>query len=281
MAASWGIYGTTAIGSGAVALPTRPRYRERLFWTSEISRPGAAPGVQGPGSGPRSGEEKWAGRNLGAADRAEEFYQRGLVGYGDDSVAELAGAHLAVEGVSTLAAKALEDSRIGISPLEKSTRYVRFDRPGPDGRFLYYRGPELGHRIYGLAMEELFRTYSELIEPLTARIRRRYPMESGETERAWKSTTRAKALDLLRGLLPASALTNVGLFGNGRAFEYLITKTWASDLPECRQLAVEMHGELAKVIPAFIKRALDERPGSPAAARLALTRRRVAALAPA
>src|SRR5438445_13403853 len=147
-----------------------------------------------------------------AAERAEEFYQRVLVGYGDDSVAELAGAHLAMEGVSPLAAKALEDSRIGISPLEKSTRYVRFDRPGPDGRFLYYRGPELGHRIYALAMEELFRTYSELIEPLTARIRRRYPMESGETERAWKSTTRAKALDLLRGLLPASPLTNLGLY---------------------------------------------------------------------
>jgi thymidylate synthase ThyX len=218
---------------------------------------------------------------LVAADRAEEFYQRVLVGYGDDSVAELAGAHLAVEGVSTLAAKALEDSRIGISPLEKSTRYVRFDRPGPDGRFLYYRGPELGHRIYELAMEELFKTYSELVEPLTARVRELYPLEAGETERAWKSATRAKALDLLRGLLPASALTNLGLYGNGRAFEYLITKMWASDLPEARQLAVDMHGELAKVIPAFIKRALDERYGSPAAARLALTRRRVAALAPA
>jgi thymidylate synthase ThyX len=218
---------------------------------------------------------------LVAADRAEEFYQRVLVGYGDDSVAELAGAHLAIEGVSTLAAKALEDSRIGISPLEKSTRYVRFDRPGRDGRFLYYRGPELGHRIYELAMEELFKTYSELVEPLTARVREVYPVETGETERAWKSATRAKALDLLRGLLPASALTNLGLYGNGRAFEYLITKMWASDLPESRQLAIDMHGELAKVIPAFIKRALDERYGSPAAARLALTRRRVAALAPA
>src|ERR1700704_306939 len=172
-----------------------------------------------------------------AVRRAEEFYERVLVGYGDDSVAELAGAHVAVERTSTLAAKALEDSRIGISPLEKSTRYVRFDRPGPDGRFLYYRGPELDHRIYALAMEELFRTYSELIEPLTERIRRRYPMESGETERAWKSTTRAKALDLLRGLLPAAALTNLGLYGNGRAFEYLLTKLAASELPEGRDLA--------------------------------------------
>jgi thymidylate synthase ThyX len=216
-----------------------------------------------------------------ATERAEDFYQRVLVGYGDDSVAELAGAHLAVERVSTLAAKALEDSRIGISPLEKSTRYVRFDRPGPDGRYLYYRGPELGHRLYQPAMEELFRAYSELVEPLTEGVREAYPREPAETERAWKSATRAKALDLLRGLLPASALTNLGLYGNGRAFEYLVTKTWASDLPECRQLALDMHAELAKVLPAFVRRALDDRHGSPSAARLALGRRKVAALAPA
>src|SRR5947209_4679455 len=99
---------------------------------------------------------------LVAADRAEEFYQRVLVGYGDDSVAELAGAHLAIEGVSTLAAKALEDSRIGISPLEKSTRYVRFDRPGPDGRFPYHRGGELAHPAFEPAMDGLFAAYSAM-----------------------------------------------------------------------------------------------------------------------
>src|SRR3984893_2892124 len=113
---------------------------------------------------PDSGFEALAGKppendDMVAVRRAEEFYERVLVGYGDDSVAELAGAHVAVERTSTLAAKALEDSRIGISPLEKSTRYVRFDRPGPDGRFLYYRGPELDHRIYALAMGEVLRTY--------------------------------------------------------------------------------------------------------------------------
>src|SRR5438128_8555911 len=78
-----------------------------------------------------------------AVRRAEEFYERVLVGYGDDSVAELAGAHVAVERTSTLAAKALEDSRIAISPLEKSTRYVRFDRRAVDGKYLYYSGAEL------------------------------------------------------------------------------------------------------------------------------------------
>src|SRR5712691_8403485 len=182
---------------------------------------------------PDSGFDRLAGTppvddDMVAVRRAEEFYERVLVGYGDDSVAELAGAHVAVEQASTLAAKALEDSRIGISPLEKSTRYVRFDRPGPDGRYLYHRGPELAHPDYEPAADALFAAYSSLVEPVTEAIRQRFPLEAGETDRAWKSATRAKALDMLRGLLPAGTLTNLGLFGNGRAFEYLITKLAAS-----------------------------------------------------
>jgi thymidylate synthase ThyX len=219
---------------------------------------------------PDSGFERLAGTppvddDMVAVRRAEEFYERVLVGYGDDSVAELAGAHVAVEQTSTLAAKALEDSRIGISPLEKSTRYVRFDRPGLDGRYLYHRGPELAHPGYEPAADGLFDAYSGLVEPATLAIRERFPQEDGETDRAWKSATRAKALDLLRGLLPAGALTNLGLFGNGRAFEYLITKMAAHELPECRRLATDIHRELSLVIPAFVRRALDEKYGRPAA----------------
>jgi thymidylate synthase ThyX len=214
-----------------------------------------------------------------AVRRAEEFYERVLVGYGDDSVAELAGAHVAVEQASTLAAKALEDSRIGISPLEKSTRYVRFDRRNAGGRYLYYRGPELDHPDYQLAADALFETYSGLVEPATNAIRERFPQEEGETDRAWKSATRAKALDLLRGLLPAGTLTNLGLFGNGRAFEYLVTKMAAHELPECRRLATDLHNELSLVIPSFVRRALDDRYGKPAAERMASSGAAAAGLA--
>ncbi|HEX6548533.1 MAG TPA: FAD-dependent thymidylate synthase [Candidatus Dormibacteraeota bacterium] len=221
-----------------------------------------------------------AGDDMVATKRAEEFYERVLVGYGDDSVAELAGAHIAVERVSTLAAKAIQDSRIGLSPLEKSTRYVRFDRRDADGRWPYHRGRELGHPVYERAMDALFATYSSLVEPLTEAVRDRHPIEPGETERAWKSATRAKALDLLRGLLPASALTNLGLFGNGRAFEYLITKLAAHELPEARLLANSMHDELALVIPSFVRRALDERYGRPASERMMRARMAAARLAP-
>ncbi|HKC82499.1 MAG TPA: FAD-dependent thymidylate synthase [bacterium] len=214
-----------------------------------------------------------------AVRRAEDFYERVLVGYGDDSVAELAGAHVAVEQVSTLAAKALEDSRIGISPLEKSTRYVRFDRPGPDGRFLYHRGAELAHPDYEAAADALFATYSRLVEPVTNAIREKFPQDEGETDRAWKSATRAKALDLLRGLLPAGTLTNLGLFGNGRAFEYLITKMAAHELPECQALATDLHHELTLVIPSFVRRALDDRYGKPTAERMANVRKATSRLA--
>ena len=232
---------------------------------------------------PESGFQTLAGSaptddDMVAVRRAEEFYERVLVGYGDDSVAELAGAHVAVEQTSTLAAKALEDSRIGISPLEKSTRYVRFDRRGADGRYLYYRGPELAHADYEPAADALFETYSSLVEPATKAVRERFPQEEGETDRAWKSATRAKALDLLRGLLPAGTLTNLGLFGNGRAFEYLVTKLAAHELPECRRLASDLHGELSLVIPAFVRRALDEKYGRPGAERLERMRERTTML---
>src|SRR5207253_3770202 len=104
-------------------------------------------------------------------------------------------ANVAVERISTLAAKSLEDSRIRISPLEKSTRYVRFDRPGPDAHRLYHLGPELTHPAYEPAADALFDAFSELLEPLTTSIRERFPLEPGASDRGWKSATRAKALD--------------------------------------------------------------------------------------
>src|SRR5437762_2753181 len=234
---------------------------------------------------PDSGFDRLAGTppaddDMVAVRRAEEFYERVLVGYGDDSVAKLAGAHVAVAHTSTLPATALEDSRIGIAPLEKSTRYVRFDRRAADGRYLYYRGSELAHPDYEPAADALFETYSRLVEPATLAIRERFPQEAGETDRAWKSATRAKALDLLRGLLPAGTLTNLGLFGNGRAFEYLITKMAAHELTECQVLATSLHRELSLVIPAFVRRALDDRYGRPAAERMVRVRELVAKLSP-
>jgi len=197
-----------------------------------------------------------------AVRQAEAFYERVLVGYGDDSVAELGGAHVACEGVSNIAAKALEDSRIGISPLEKSTRYVVFNRK-LDGRYRYLREPQIvqsRHAArYEAALDSLFDTYSALLDPTIAAVRARTPRHEATSERAYHSSTRAKACDLLRGLLPMATLTNVGLFGNGRAFEYLLSKLYAAPLDELGELAGSMQLALDTLIPSFVKRAKSER----------------------
>ncbi|NOK62551.1 MAG: thymidylate synthase [Chloroflexi bacterium AL-W] len=218
---------------------------------------------------------------LVATQQAEAFYERVLIGYGDDSVAELGGAHLACEGISNIAAKALEDSRIGISPLEKSTRYVVFNRKR-DGRYHYLREPALMTSChadrYEATLDHLFDTYSSLLEPTMAFVRERTPRDEQTSERAYNSATRAKACDVLRGLLPMATLTNVGLFGNGRAFEYLLTKLYASPFDELRDLAGSMQHALDVLIPSFVKRAKNER-GQAYQQYLRDARERVAGLA--
>lgn len=199
---------------------------------------------------------------LVAVQQAEAFYERVLIGYGDDSVAELGGAHLACEGISNIAAKALEDARIGISPLEKSTRYVVFNRK-LGGRYRFLREREImaspHAAAYEQALDGLFAAYSELLDPTIAAVRARTPRDEQTSERAYTSATRAKACDLLRGLLPMATLTNVGLFGNGRAFEYLLTKLYAAPLAELGGIAADMQRALDALIPSFVKRAKSER----------------------
>ncbi|MBP1464293.1 FAD-dependent thymidylate synthase [Candidatus Chloroploca sp. M-50] len=218
---------------------------------------------------------------LVAVKQAEAFYERVLVGYGDDSVAELGGAHLACEGVSNIAAKVLEDSRLGLSPLEKSTRYVRFDQQGPEG-YAYLREPALMASPYAArftdTMDHLFGTYSALLAPVQAWVQTQFPRDPATSQRAYASATQAKAFDLLRGLLPMATCTNVGLFGNGRAFEYLLTKLAATPFAETQQLGQAMQAELDLVIPAFVKRSKGER-GRAYATYIAALRERVADIA--
>ena len=196
-----------------------------------------------------------------AVERAQDFYDRILDGYGDDSIGELGGAHLAIENVSMIAAKVLQDARIGGSPLEKSTRYVSFAEQR-DGDFLFYKEPRLmdsPHREAYLEINRaLFETYRDLIEPLTAYIKKEAPRPAEASQAAYKRSVRARALDALRGLLPASTVTNMGIFGNGRFFEALLVKLRLSQLGELRELAESMGGELGKIIPSFIRRARGE-----------------------
>jgi thymidylate synthase ThyX len=192
-----------------------------------------------------------------AIKKAQNFYDRILDGYGDDSIGELGGAHLAIENVSMLAAKIVEDCRIGGSPLEKSTRYVYFDQK-IDGEYLYYREPILMtsafRNTYIQTCNRLFETYSALIPPLTELMEKRFPKEHDVSKVAYTAALRAKVLDCLRGLLPSSALTNMGMYGNGRFFENLLQKLNCHNVAEMQDIGRKSFQELSKVIPSFIRR---------------------------
>lgn len=193
-----------------------------------------------------------------AIQKAQNFYDRILDGYGDDSIGELGGAHLAIENVSMLAAKIIEDGRIGGSPLEKSTRYIYFDQK-VKGEYLFYREPVLMTSAFRDSYLEtcnhLFDTYSRLIPPLTQQFEERFPKDPAVSQTAYSAATRAKVLDCLRGLLPAGTLTNMGIFGNGRFFEHTIHKLQCNDLAEVQDIGKRACEELAKVIPSFVRRA--------------------------
>ena len=210
------------------------------------------------GSGSEKGkEEQEAHEQMEAIRKAQAFYDRILDGYGDDSIGELGGAHLAIENISMLAAKVLEDCRIGGSPLEKSTRYIYFDQK-VNGEYLFYREPILMTSAfrdqYVDMCNKLFETYSRLIPPVTALIEERFPKDPLISKTAYTAALRAKVLDCLRGLLPAGTLTNMGVYGNGRFYEQLLHKLHCQNLTELQDIGKRCHEELAKVIPSFVRR---------------------------
>lgn len=214
--------------------------------------------------------------------KANAFYERVLDGYGDDSVGELGGCHVAFENVSILATKEIEDARIGGSPLEKSTRYVYFDQK-VNGEYLFHRDARIMasplKNTYVNACNRLFDTYTELAGPLSAWMEQQFPIHDfafmvdpvTREERlfsdigddavkkratsAYKAALRANVCDILRYLLPTATLTNVGVYGNGRFYEYLLRRLYSHPVAEMQQLAAALHRELDTEIPAFVRRA--------------------------
>jgi thymidylate synthase ThyX len=185
--------------------------------------------------------------------RAAQLYERVFVGYGDDSIAQVGGAHVACEWVSNILTKLLQRGRLA-AYLEQSTRYIPYDKPLPgDGGYRFYRDAELGPR-FGPAMDELFGIYSRSLTEVEAWAAERWPRGEGEPEGAWQRSIRAKALDLLRGLLPAATLSHVGIYASGQAYEQLIMRLMASPLPEARSYGEMILAELQRVMPSFVSR---------------------------
>jgi thymidylate synthase ThyX len=206
--------------------------------------------------------------------RAEVLYDRVFFEYGDDSVAQLGGVHLACEQASNLLTKVLEWGRL-MSYLEQSTRYISYDsRLG--GRYRYYRDPAvlagpLGLRYVG-DLDRLFDTYAELAAAMVDFVRDNFPKQPGDSDFVHRQAVRAKAFDTVRGVLPAATLSNVGIFGTGQGYEQLLIRMRAHPLPEARHYADLMLAELRKVIPSFLKRVDVADRGGAASAYLADTR---------
>lgn len=195
------------------------------------------------------------GGEAGEADgesRATQLYERIFLGYGDDSVAQLGGAHVACEWVSNVLTKVLQRPRLG-SYLEQSTRYIAYDAPMPGGGYRYYSDRELGPE-YVTAMDELFDIYAAAIPRVTAWAREQFPLADGESPAAHARAITAKALDLLRGLLPAASLSHMGIYASGQTYEQLILHLLAHPLPEAREYGTMILHELQTVIPSFVAR---------------------------
>ena len=197
--------------------------------------------------------------------RAEELYEKVFFEYGDDSVAQLGGVHLACEQASNILTKILEWGRL-MAYLEQSTRYLGYDARLPSGHYRYYRPPEildssLGARYVG-DMDRLFDSYAEMLPQAQAWLQTRYPQEKGDSDFVYRQAIRAKALDAVRGLLPAASLSNVGIYGTGQSYEMLLLRMRSHPLPEARTYADMMLEELRKVIPSFLRRVdIAERGG--------------------
>jgi thymidylate synthase ThyX len=189
--------------------------------------------------------------------RAAELYERIFVGYGDDSVAQLGGAHVAAEWCSNVLTKILQRPRMG-AYLEQSTRYLAYDREiGPGLGYRYYRDERLGPE-YAAAMDFLFQTYSDALPRVRAWVDETFPRADGESPAARRRAVDAKAFDLLRGLLPAASLSHMGIYATGQAYEQLILHLIGHPLPEARRYGELILDAIKAVMPSFVARV--ERP---------------------
>jgi thymidylate synthase ThyX len=207
--------------------------------------------------------------------RAEQLYEKVFVEYGDDSVAQLGGVHLACEQSSNVLSKVLEWGRL-MSYLEQSTRYIAYDNRLDSGHYRYFRPIEILDSPFGARyigdMDRVFDTYGALLPAMRSWVADRFPQQAGDSDFVYRQAVKAKSLDALRGLLPAASLSNIGLYGTGQSYEQLLLRMRAHPLPEARSYADMMLIELRKVIPSFLQRVDVAERGGEWTAYLASTR---------
>ncbi len=200
-----------------------------------------------------TGTEEPAAASAGAS-RASELFARVIGEFGDDSVAQLGGVHIACEQASQLLLKKIEWGRL-MAYLEQSTRYIPYtDKPG--GQFRYYRGPEILEtglqEEYQAAQDNLFELYSRSIQRLRDHLEQTIPQQENTAART--RAIRALALDIARSLLPIATVSNVGIYGSAQSLEQLVLRLRADSLPEAQRYAELINQELQRTMPDLVSR---------------------------
>jgi thymidylate kinase/thymidylate synthase ThyX len=192
-----------------------------------------------------------------AAGKDAKLLQRVITAYGDDSVQQLVGQHVVVEGASNILTKKLEWGRLG-SYLEQSTRYIYFDQKDKQGNYKYYTPDSLSKKtraMYNQYMDALFDLYSDMVRKITDYVRDNDKTPKQGRDVAWMGATRAQACDAARAVLPVAVKCTVGIYASGQALESLIMHLLADELPEARTTGQELLKEGRKVMQTFLERA--------------------------
>ena len=184
-------------------------------------------------------------------EKAADFHERWVLGYGHASVAEHAVIHLAVENISRLACDTLEDNRLA-SYTEKSSRYQLMPRDYFHIPAELEANPE-AMAVYLSTCLGLFASYEQLVESCMEYLR--HELLQGERERdgAYNLRLRRLTTDVCRSALPAATLTNVGLTANARVLEHAISKLMSSGLAEERSLGEQLREQGRVITPTLIK----------------------------
>ncbi len=190
------------------------------------------------------------------ADKSRQFHEKWVVGYGHGSIMEHAVLSLALENVSVLFTKVIEDNRLA-SYTEKSTRYQVFDKEN------YYKPKDIMESELGPIYEEtsdyLIDTYTELFPKMTEFMKNKYPKQENELEKVYNSKIKNKVLDNLRYMLPTSILTNLGMTINSRNLRWAIVKLLSHPLKEMNEIGQELKDCASQITPTLLKHA-EENP---------------------
>lgn len=205
--------------------------------------------------------------------QAAEIIKRVVSQFGDDSVQQLVGLHIVVEGASNLLTKLLEWGRLA-AYLEQSTRYIYFDTVDANGKFLFLELPYLPSAVakeYTDTLNAIFELYSKMVRGISQHVRQANP-QGDKPKAAWMAATRAEACDAVRAVLPVATKSTVGIYGSAQAIESLIMHLQSEDLPEARQTGQLILEQARQVMPAFFERADDPKYGLATSAYRANTR---------